>query len=393
MTRSASRSSGSTDDAPVSVLHVPGRTDAILVWEEEEDEFREEEQPRAEGEHWDQRLVLGSGWLYRQDVTLGTIEPERDVVRRYLDAVDAVLFRGGGEGSGGKRGWEVEAERARRREVMGGERKGRRASAPIHQSSEGGMGEYQASTRRGRRVVSTGMLEGLQSLVLSEEPGEMGGIAEEDESEHGDTSEVSSVEDEDLPSWARRTFQGDRTHALLTALLPSDLASTLPPPGDTSALLQSLSSGQLLCVAYNVGVRRSRKPWGYIAREAIHDIVALEEAANAEPSSIAAQEKEKEEKKGSGWTFRRTDNLRLWAAALKIRYMLPLVLPAAPLPSTVAGRQHGSSVKFPKNEKEKPVHFDARVVARREEGWEGMLRDAVDRWVGCVVEERRGDSR
>ena len=187
-----------------------------------------------------------------------------------------------------------------------GERKGRRASAPV--LGEGGVQEYQASTRRGRRVVSTGMLEGLQSLVLSEEPGEMGGIKEEDEEGgegEGEASEYSSVDDDDLPDWARRSYTGDRTHALLTALLPPDLASHLPPPGDTDKLLTVLSSGQLLCVAYNVGVRRSRKPWGYIARDAIHDIVALEAAAEGHGEGV-----EEKERKG-GWTFRRTDNLRL----------------------------------------------------------------------------------
>ncbi|VDB85610.1 unnamed protein product [Peniophora sp. CBMAI 1063] len=396
ITRSASRSSGSVDDAPVSVLHVPGRADAILVWEEEEDEFREEEQPRAEGEHWDQRLVLGSGWLYRQDVTLRTVEPERKIVERYLDAVDGVLFRGS---EGGRRGWEREAERLARRE--GAERKGRRVSAPVH--GEGSVKEYQASTRRGRRVVSTGMLEGLQSLVLSEEPGSMHGIAEEAEDDEegadGEGSEHSSIDDDDLPPWARRSFSGDRTHALLSSLLPPDLSSHLPPPSSPPhELWTALSSGQLLCVAYNVGVRRSRKPWGYIARDGIHDIVALEAAA----ASGTEEEREKERK--GGWTFRRTDNLRLWAAALKIRYMLPLVLPAAPLPVTVQGGKHGAkngrgggggeggnSVKFPKNER--PIYFDARAVARREEGWEDMLRVAVERWVRGVVEERRGDSR
>lgn len=67
-----------------------------------------------------------------------------------------------------------------------------------------------------------------------------------------------------------------------------------------------LSSGQLLCVAYNVGVRKSRKPWGFVSRDAIHDIITLD----AQPPS----EEQEAEKGKRGWTFRRTDNLRLWAA-------------------------------------------------------------------------------
>jgi len=90
----------------------------------------------------------------------------------------------------------------------------------------------------------------------------------------------------------------------MMALLPEALLLALPPPTNRAILLQSLSSGQLLCFAYNTGVRWSRKPWGYISKDAVHDIVALEQAA--------AQDKDEKGKRG--WTFRRTDNLRLWAA-------------------------------------------------------------------------------
>lgn len=99
----------------------------------------------------------------------------------------------------------------------------------------------------------------------------------------------------------------DRLHALLVALLPPNLLPILPiEPTDRAALLQALSSGQLLCAAYNVGVRRSRKPWGYISKDAIHDIVMLE--------AQSSNESQPSEKTQRGWTFRRTDNLRLWAA-------------------------------------------------------------------------------
>ena len=98
-----------------------------------------------------------------------------------------------------------------------------------------------------------------------------------------------------------------RLHALLVALLPANLLPQLPsPPPDRSSLMHALSSGQLLCVAYNVGVRKSRKPWGFVSRDAIHDIIALEAQS---PGGEHEGEKGKR-----GWTFRRTDNLRLWAA-------------------------------------------------------------------------------
>jgi hypothetical protein len=71
----------------------------------------------------------------------------------------------------------------------------------------------------------------------------------------------------------------------------------------------ALSSGQLLCVAYNIGVRKSKKPWGYINKAAIHDIAALEAHAT---ETVASPEGE--DKRRKGWTFRRTENLKLWSA-------------------------------------------------------------------------------
>lgn len=38
---------------------------------------------------------------------------------------------------------------------------------------------------------------------------------------------------------------------------------------------------------------------------------------------------------------------------------------------------------------ETPLHFDASLVARRGEGWEGMLEAVLLRWVAAVVDEKR----
>lgn len=35
--------------------------------------------------------------------------------------------------------------------------------------------------------------------------------------------------------------------------------------------------------------------------------------------------------------------------------------------------------------------FDAKAVARKDEGWESLLEAAVLRWVTAVVEEKRGE--
>jgi len=247
-------------------------------------------------------------------------------------------------------------------------------------------------------------------VVLSEEPLQigtgMGKIAEEEEVvEDGE----ESVDDDDLPEWARRdAFLDDelaRAHSLLQTFLPPALLPALTPSADPrKPFLASLSSGQLLCVAYNSCVRKSKKPWGYISRDGIHDILALEANEKAKDGNKGDEEGDKRDGgKGEagkkGWTFRRTDNLRLWAGALKLRYMLPIVVPPQPQSHTQNTTGHSNSntplpsptsTRFSGSLSDPPIVFDARVVARKDEGWEDMLAELLLRWVGRVVEERRG---
>lgn len=100
------------------------------------------------------------------------------------------------------------------------------------------------------------------------------------------------------------TCLAGRAHALLLALLPENLCSLLPPTPDRTVFFSALTSGQCLCTAYNTGVRRSRKPWGFISVDSIHDIASLEQCVDGADG---------DEKAKIGWTFRRIDNLRVWA--------------------------------------------------------------------------------
>ncbi|KAH7922424.1 hypothetical protein BV22DRAFT_1094638 [Leucogyrophana mollusca] len=361
-------------DVSISFVHVQGRYDSVPVWEDENDaeSHNLSEEEREKREHWDDRLVLGGGWLYKQDVRLEDLEKEQHVVRRYVDVVDDVIFGGIKDG---KRGWERERERAAKKD-KDSRGKGRRVSAG---DAEGQFFRFPPSMdRSSRRVVSSGMVDAMRDMTMVEEPEEMETLSEEE-----------SVDEDDLPGWAKRTSFSDdpfgRAHALLQALLPEYLLASLPATSERESLLRSLSSGQLLCVAYNTGVRRSRKPWGFISLDSIHDIIALEQAADADA----------EEKVKTGWTFRRIDNLRLWAAALKLRYLLPVVVPSAPSrPEQLKNSQSTPTsspvkVRFPSNDP--PIVFDPRLVARKDEGWEKMLEEALLQWVNVVVEERRGE--
>lgn len=279
----------------VSVMRVGGRRESILVWDEEDDDFNvDEESERVPRERWDERLVLGSGWLYKPDIKIEELGKQQSAIAQYLDTVDDVLFGGR---KGDLRGWASERERVARRE------KGRRSSAPLPDSD--------LSACPTETLGSAGMMESMHRLSVTDEPDVLETLAEEHDDVDGDGT--SSLDDEDLPRWAQRSSFLDgglpRTHALLVSLLPASLLSHLPTSPDRAELLNTLSSGQLLCVAYNIGVRQSRKPWGYINDESIHDIVALEDALSA--STVDGSQAEKGRK---GWTFRRTDNLRLWGA-------------------------------------------------------------------------------
>jgi hypothetical protein len=301
-------------DAPVafSVMKVQGRSEAVLVWGDEHDDTNFSDEEREKRERWDERLVVGSGWLYKQDIRFENLQKEKDVVERYLDVVDGVLFGGPRDG---RRGWEKERERVAKKLRADKEVKAsrRRVSA-----GDGDSLSMDGAGRSARRIFSSGMLDAMKNMSVTEEPAEM-------ESEV--LSEGDSIDDDELPDWAKRScFTDDplgqsfpltvhtfnkhissgRVHNLITSFLPAKLLPLLSSPSPRTAFLSSLSSGQLLCAAYNACVRKSNKPWGYVSKDAIHDIIALE-LANEEQRL----EEDKEAKRG--WTFRRTDNLRLWA--------------------------------------------------------------------------------
>ena len=280
----------------VSVMRVGGRRESILVWDEEEDDFNvDEESEREPRERWDERLVLGSGWLYKQDLKIEDLKKQQGVITQYLDTVDEVLFGGR---KGDSRGWASEQERLARRE------RGRRSGVPLPDS------DFTASPTE--TFGSAGVLDSMRNLAVTEEQDALETLAEEEHVDF-DGDGTSSLGDDNLPRWAQRSAFPEselhRAHALLVALLPAYLLSHLPTSPDRTTFLNALSSGQLLCVAYNIGVRQSRKPWGYINDDSIHDIVALEDALSA-----FALDGSQAEKGRKGWTFRRTDNLRLWGA-------------------------------------------------------------------------------
>lgn len=111
----------------------------------------------------------------------------------------------------------------------------------------------------------------------------------------------------------------------------------------TQATLEALSDGTLLCHVFNAAVKASRKPWGHIN---LDDVCVFGTQAGPHP----------------GWTFRKRQNLTVWAAALKARYSI----------ST--------------------ADFAPALVARgsqTDDTWMEMLQSIVCQWAQAVASEER----
>ncbi|SPO22636.1 uncharacterized protein UTRI_01314 [Ustilago trichophora] len=211
---------------------------------------------------------------------------------------------------------------------------------------------------------------------------------------------------------------------------------------DLKHLLPLLYDGYLLCRAFNEAVRRSDKPWGYISSREMHDLEA-EEAALLHKEALRvkrAQEAEalnfqtrtdrrsasegdsgaadtehqprsiEPESQASrpGWTFRRTENLRVWAAALKLRYHIQTTatraIPAKPATTgptygslgmgklALHGRRAASESSTPSSMVQhgtsRTIDFDPAKVARKEDGWQDMMTKLLVAWIDAVAEEQ-----
>ncbi len=188
-----------------SLVQVQGQYKSVPVWEDDDDDFSlERDEAKEKKDGWEERLVLGSGWLYRQDVKLSHLEKERSVVASYLDIVDEVLFNGGPAGivsAMDERGWE-KVRKNREGKTAYRLARNRRVSAADGGVRGLGLGLNVHAGEFGKRRVSTGMVNLVERMHLTEEPEEIEDIREDEGDE--------AMSDDNLPEWARKsTFPGD----------------------------------------------------------------------------------------------------------------------------------------------------------------------------------------
>lgn len=242
------------------------------------------------------------------------------------------------------------------------------------------------------------------------------------------------------------SFMIDHCESGVGAESSSRLNRLLDARDDMEALLPLLSDGYLLCRAFNEAVRRSDKPWGYISPHEMHDLEA-EEAALLQKEMLRAKQAQEDEAikfqtrahrksisedassvndngtaiKGfesetltnrPGWTFRKSENLRTWAAALKLRHHIQTTATrAVPAKPSTTGPTYGSlgmgklALHAPRAASEShatslssrrgslsgsssKIDFDPAKVARKEAGWQEMLTTLLVAWIEAMASEQ-----
>lgn len=212
-----------------------------------------------------------------------------------------------------------------------------------------------------------------------------------------------------LPAWAEQDYEGterQRIYEFLEQYLPSDLKSTLPPC--SADWMSALTDGYILIRAFNNQLATSTKAWGAIPEEDIHDTLSASASSSPEKNDEARRKAEGE------WTFRRIGNLTCWAAALRLRYSLPISLPnsafsstLSPMPSSLPRLTNPSLSPNPGHRAllpnpagppqtphrgtrdEESIKVDPAVIARQGQSWNEMLYKVLVRWVDAAAREIR----
>lgn len=344
------------------------------------------------------------GYLYRTDLRLSDLDKERAVLQSYLQTVSSVLSTATSDVTEGS----TEESRLSSSRI-GGTRASDGQSQSVHSTTDA---TFSINLESPEHSTSTG----------SERHWTVAGLS---------TAErVSSFLIEHCRACVGQSLSQSRLDQLHRA------------SGELEEMLALLCDGYLVCRVFNEAVRRSDKPWGYISTREMHDLEA-EEAALLHKEALRAKQaleadalhfqtradrkslSEQDAKVGGtqsqapwfesnlarrpGWTFRKTENLRVWAAALKLRYQIQTTAtravaakPALTAPTygslgmgklALHGRRvasdsyatPGTSVQVAPS---KTIDFDPAKVARNQQGWQEMLTTVLIAWIDAVAKEQ-----
>lgn len=393
-------------------------------------------------DHSESSLSLPSmSWEYQQDIGLEDIREEALIVKQWLECVDGVLegmkLMTGTRRKKVRQSHSDEPKRRKDKKKTSKTPKEQNVLKKIINSSKFNQSTHSTTTQTSRQ----------RDLKVPE-------IISFDDTDHESSLSEFDEDDEDseelLPDWARKdrfttlkTLQGSqqqlaeddqyaRLFGCLIRHLPHELLLHLRSPhgddGSRIEFLDSLSDGTLLCLVYNMVLRSSQRPWGFIPVETIHNLInpittspppcsptspRFGDGPHPPPSMLKSppiQEGPEHKDQNDcltrslssyeayaatslitppnskvGLTFRRTENIKVWAAALKLRYMIKSEIPTVVNPSsstdptTAPNNTNGSIV----------TKFDPKVIARKSAGWDTMLEHMVFRWLDAIRAEKR----
>lgn len=336
--------------SPISSTPLSPTTNSQLDIYEEEDAISAEEETESIADV-----------NYRTDVVLEDLLDETEVVRGYIELVERVLFPAHSTRRKSKKSLLV----VRSQSIATVVEESPTIAETRQWKKEEGEGEMKKKGsplgHRRSAKIDSGMLE---EFVAGEEIRVALGLG------HSPTrgDEEDDEEEEELPDWATDDKMDlfHRAHVIFLDHLPPQLSSQLVDPSNRTQFLDSLSNGTLLCKSYNAVLRSSNRPFGFIPPASIHELdIGPSVLRGVVPSSRDADGGGTEKKERIGMTFRRSENLRIWAGALKHRYQISL---------------------SPKSSKSS-IGFDEKIIATKGELWEEMLENALKGWVEAVVLE------
>ncbi|KNE97688.1 hypothetical protein PSTG_09092 [Puccinia striiformis f. sp. tritici PST-78] len=224
---------------------------------------------------------------------------------------------------------------------------------------------------------------------------------------------LNNIDDQSPSSTKEEDLQLARLFNCLISHLPVDLLVHLVPPvgenGSKIGFLDSLSDGTLLCIAYNIVLRKSQRPWGFIPVESIHNL-AVDQSVCTGLNNLEIDDDKTSSTLGGGAgagggpnkigiTFRRMENIKVWSAALKLRYLIKGEIPTTKSspPNSNATTHHQHQQQLDPNSSPSHHHhhhlnhtkFDPKSIAKKSDDWDHALLYMILKWLESVKNEKR----
>ncbi|POW14411.1 hypothetical protein PSHT_07442 [Puccinia striiformis] len=434
-------------------------------------QINEDEEEEGEGET--ALVLPSMGWEYRQDISLDHLRNEALIVKDWLECVDGILeglkiITAGSNRHNRNRNRHIKKIKKKKSDLNllsptinkptktikkkksftssslspeGTIKKEKNVFKKIMNSTKFQTSPTSTKSTKNKQqqqqIVPAISLEEEHDHLEEHDEGSEEYQDEYQEHEDDDDDEYDDDEEEDneecLPDWARNDrfislnniddqspsstkeedLQLARLFNCLISHLPVDLLVHLVPPvgenGSKIGFLDSLSDGTLLCIAYNIVLRKSQRPWGFIPVESIHNL-AVDQSVCTGLNNLEIDDDKTSSTLGGGAgagggpnkigiTFRRMENIKVWSAALKLRYLIKGEIPTTKSspPNSNATTHHQHQQQLDPNSSPSHHHhhhlnhtkFDPKSIAKKSDDWDHALLYMILKWLESVKNEKR----